>query len=55
MKKSERREYYIEIQNLMLAGKNKEAFTKLCLMGGADVGIFCFVDYDKFMAKLAAK
>lgn len=50
LKKQERKESYKEIQRLMIEGKNKEAFDKLCLMCGSDTGAFLLVDYDKARA-----
>ncbi|MBE0506691.1 MAG: hypothetical protein IBX50_08220 [Marinospirillum sp.] len=52
LKKQERKEAYQEIQRLMPEGKNKEAFSKLCLLCGSDTGSYLLVDYDEAMAQL---
>ena len=46
IKKSDRKELYIEIMRLMLQAKNKEAFDKLSLMCAEDVGVYLLTDYD---------
>lgn len=46
IKKSDRKKLYIEVLHLMLQAKNKEAFEKLVLMCGEDVGVYLLTDYD---------
>ena len=46
IKKSDRKELYIEVLHLMLQGKNKEAFDQLALMCAKDVGVYLLTDYD---------
>lgn len=46
IKKSDRKEMYSEVLHLMLQGKNKEAFDRLRLMCGKDVGVYLLTDYD---------
>lgn len=46
IKKSDRKEMYVEVMQLMLQGKNKEAFDRLGLMCGKDVGLYLLTDYD---------
>ena len=46
IKKSDRKKRYIEVLSLMLKAKNKEAFEKLILMCGEDVGVYLLTDYD---------
>jgi len=55
LKKAERKEKYSEIIELMLKGKNKEAFNKLALTCGEDTGLFFIVDYDKVMASIGSE
>jgi len=52
LKKSERKELYIEIEMLMLRGENKAAFEKLTSMAADDVRVYCLADYDKTMERL---
>lgn len=46
IKKSDRKEMYVEVMRLMLHGKNKEAFDQLALMCSEDVGLYLLTDYD---------
>lgn len=46
IKKIDRKEMYVEVMQLMLQEKNKEAFDKLALMCGKDVGVYLLADYD---------
>lgn len=53
LNKQARKDEYRAVMNLMLNGKNKEAFDKLSCMCGEDTGIFVIVDYDEAVAKLS--
>ena len=53
MKKDERKQEYVRVMNLMLEGKNKQAFEALACMCGSDTGLFWLVDYDDAVKELA--
>lgn len=52
MVKAERKDFYRDIQVLMLKGENKAAFEKLIMMAADDVQVYCLADYDKTMERL---
>lgn len=52
LKKQERKDSYKAIQALLLGGKNKEAFDKLCMMCADDVGVYFLGDYDEIRKKV---
>lgn len=52
IKKSDRKEMYVEVLQLMLQEKNKEAFDQLALMCAKDVGVYLLTDYDSAIEKL---
>lgn len=54
IKRAERKERYIKIQQLMLKNKNREAFDEICAMSADDTKIFFLGDYDKCIAKAKA-
>ena len=52
LKKEERKDAYREISQLMLQGKNKEAFEKLTMTCADDTGLYILVSYDAAIKKL---
>ena len=44
MAKAKRKEFYRDIQALMLKGENKAAFEKLTMMAADDVQVYCLTD-----------
>ncbi len=52
MAKAKRKEFYRDIQVLMLKGENKAAFEKLTMMAADDVQVYCLTDYDQAMERL---
>ena len=52
MAKAKRKEFYSDIQALMLKGENKAAFEKLTMMAADDVQVYCLADYDQAMERL---
>lgn len=51
MKKADRKKAFIEVIELMLKDRNKEAYSKLVCFCGEDTELFVMADYDETIKK----